>query len=169
MVQLLPRLHRLHREERGVSTVEFALIAVPVLLLVFGVLDFGLGIWTWNNLSQAVNQGVREAIVRGAGSPLGQPGDPGNDIAGGSWTGTCATAFPSSSIAGQVCTFARALDPSRLSVTITWQSCAPSCLVGPSTVTVGAHYQFEPLLSRLFPFTINLRSQATMRVACCSQ
>lgn len=169
MGQLRTGIVEAHRDVRGVSTVEFALIAIPLFLLVFGVLDFGFGIWTYNNLSQAVNQGAREAIVRGAESPLGQPGDPGNGVAGGSWTGNCATALPSDSIAGQVCTFARSLDPSRLNVTITWRGCAPSCLVGPSAVTVGAQYQFEPLLSRLFPFTIQLRSQATMRIACCRQ
>jgi len=152
------------RNERGVTTVEFALLSVPLFLLVFGVIDFGLGIWTYNNLSQAVTQGAREAIVRGAQSTLGQPGGPGNGGPGRSVSVTCAESPPASSIAGQVCTYAHPLDSAKLTVTITW-GCDP-CLVG-SPVTVNAAYVFEPVLSTLFPLAINLRSEATMRVACC--
>jgi len=42
--------------------VEFALIAPILILLVFGVIDFGRLIYTYATLNQAVNEGARTAI-----------------------------------------------------------------------------------------------------------
>lgn len=44
-------------EERGASAVEFALVVPLLLLVVFGIVDYGL----WFNESLNVRQGVREA------------------------------------------------------------------------------------------------------------
>lgn len=159
-----PLFTKAKNDERGVSTVEFALLLIPFLLLVFGVADFGLGVWAYNNLSQAVQEGAREAIVRGAGSTLGSPGDDGNNGAR-----TCADSLPSGSIAAQVCTHAHPLNPSSFIVTITWDCPFEQCGVT-RTVKVGGQYLFEPILRDVFPFpSINLRSEATMHVACCLQ
>jgi len=159
-----PPLTKARRDERGVSTVEFALLLIPFLLLVFGVVDFGLGVWAYNNLSQAVQQGAREAIVRGSGSPLGGPGDDGNNGAR-----TCADSLPTGSVAAEVCTHAHPLNPGNFTVTVTWNCPFEQCGVT-RTVTVGGQYLFEPMLRDVFPFpSINLRSQATMHVACCLQ
>jgi len=48
--------------ERSQSMVEFALIAPILILLVFGVIDFGRLIYTYATLNQAVNEGARTAI-----------------------------------------------------------------------------------------------------------
>jgi len=42
--------------------VEFALIAPILILLIFGVIDFGRLIYTYATLNQAVNEGARTAI-----------------------------------------------------------------------------------------------------------
>jgi TadE-like protein len=42
--------------------VEFALIAPILLILVFGIVDFGRAIYTYTTLNQAVNEGARTAI-----------------------------------------------------------------------------------------------------------
>jgi hypothetical protein len=42
--------------------VEFAIVAPLLLLLLFGVVDFGRAIYTYITLNQAVNEGVRVAI-----------------------------------------------------------------------------------------------------------
>jgi Flp pilus assembly protein TadG len=62
-------LARLWRGERGTAVVEFALISVPLLLIVFGVLDFGRALNYYNNLTQLAGQGARAAAVNQ--NPLG--------------------------------------------------------------------------------------------------
>jgi Flp pilus assembly protein TadG len=54
---------RLRREERGTAVVEFALVALPLCLIVFGVLDFGRALNYYNNLTQIAGQGARAAAV----------------------------------------------------------------------------------------------------------
>jgi TadE-like protein len=50
------------RGQRSQSMVEFALVAPLLLLLLFGIVDFGRVIYTYVTLSQAVNEGARVAI-----------------------------------------------------------------------------------------------------------
>lgn len=56
-------LTRLRREERGAMVVEFGLVVPILLLLVFGIIDFGRAYYTLNNLTSAVREGVRRAAV----------------------------------------------------------------------------------------------------------
>ena len=48
--------------QRSQSMVEFALVAPLLLLLMFGIIDFGRVIYTYVTLNQAVNEGARVAI-----------------------------------------------------------------------------------------------------------
>ncbi len=48
--------------ERSQSLVEFALVAPVLLLLLFGIIDFGRVIYTYITINQAVNEGARTAI-----------------------------------------------------------------------------------------------------------
>ncbi len=48
--------------ERSQSLVEFALVAPILLLLLFGIVDFGRVIYTYITINQAVNEGARTAI-----------------------------------------------------------------------------------------------------------
>jgi TadE-like protein len=50
------------RSQRSQSMVEFAIIAPLLLLLIFGIVDFGRVIYTYITLNQAVNEAVRVAI-----------------------------------------------------------------------------------------------------------
>jgi Flp pilus assembly protein TadG len=56
-------LRRLIRSERGTAVVEFALIATPLFLLVFGLVEFGRALNYYNDLTQLAGQGARAAIV----------------------------------------------------------------------------------------------------------
>lgn len=47
----------------GQSLVEFALILLPLLVILFGVFDFGRAIYAYNTLANAARAGVRVAIV----------------------------------------------------------------------------------------------------------
>jgi hypothetical protein len=50
------------RSQRSQGIVEFALVAPVLLLLLFGVVDFGRVIYIYVTLNQAVNEGARTAI-----------------------------------------------------------------------------------------------------------
>jgi Flp pilus assembly protein TadG len=56
-------LSALRREQRGTAVVEFALIAIPLCLIVFGILDFGRALNYYNDLTQIAGQGARAAAV----------------------------------------------------------------------------------------------------------
>lgn len=64
-------LARLWRSERGTAVVEFALVAMPLCLIVFGILDFGRALNYYNDLTQISGQGARAAAVNQ--DPLGGP------------------------------------------------------------------------------------------------
>ncbi len=54
-----------HRQ-RGASMPETAIVAVVVLALIFGIIDFGRAIYTYGYVAQLARQGARWAIVRGS-------------------------------------------------------------------------------------------------------
>jgi Flp pilus assembly protein TadG len=56
-------LRALRRDERGVAVVEFAMVVIPLFLLVFGVIDFGRALNYYNDLTQLAGQGARFAAV----------------------------------------------------------------------------------------------------------
>ena len=54
---------RLSHEERGVALVEFALVAPILLVLLFGMLDFGRVFNYWIDATHLSNEGARWAVV----------------------------------------------------------------------------------------------------------
>lgn len=54
---------QLVRNQRGTAVVEFAIIAAPLLVLVFGILDFGRALNYYNDMTQLAGQGARFAAV----------------------------------------------------------------------------------------------------------
>ena len=56
------RLHRWFRSQRSQGLTEFALIAPVILLLTFGIIDFGRGLYFYITLQQAANEGARVAV-----------------------------------------------------------------------------------------------------------
>lgn len=49
--------------QRGLSSVEFALVAGLFMILLFGVLEFGRLMYVWNTLAEATRRGARLATV----------------------------------------------------------------------------------------------------------
>jgi len=49
--------------EAGTAVVEFALVALPLFLIVLGILDFGRALNYYNDLTQLTGQGARAASV----------------------------------------------------------------------------------------------------------
>lgn len=54
---------RFRADERGAALLEFALIATVLLILVFGIIDFGRMLYTKNTLTNAAREGGRVAAV----------------------------------------------------------------------------------------------------------
>ena len=58
------------QQERGAAAVEFAIVVSVLVMLVFGVLEFGLGFWQVQNLRAATREGARVAAVRGTSTQV---------------------------------------------------------------------------------------------------
>ncbi len=56
------KLSRWFRSQRSQGMTEFALIAPIILLLTFGIIDFGRGLYFYITLQQAANEGARVAV-----------------------------------------------------------------------------------------------------------
>ena len=56
-------LNRFRRDARGSVLIEFALVLTVLLLLVFGIIDFGRLLFTANNLTAAAREGARYAAI----------------------------------------------------------------------------------------------------------
>jgi Flp pilus assembly protein TadG len=54
------------KAERGASLPETAIVMAALLLLTFGIIDFGRAFYTYSFVANAARQGVRWAIVRGS-------------------------------------------------------------------------------------------------------
>ena len=64
--RILRRLTPIARDERGAAAVEFALVLPILVVLGFGIIDFGRLLYTYNNLTSAVREGARFAAVQTA-------------------------------------------------------------------------------------------------------
>ncbi len=63
MVERIDRSAHERRYEAGTSVVEMAIVLPLLLLLVFGIAEFGVAFTRWNSLTNAVREGAREGVV----------------------------------------------------------------------------------------------------------
>lgn len=61
---------RLRSEERGAALVEFALVVPLLMAMMCVIIDFGLGLYTLNNIASAVREGARFGAVRATVTPV---------------------------------------------------------------------------------------------------
>jgi Flp pilus assembly protein TadG len=54
---------RMRARQDGQALVEFALVAPLLLMIVFGIIYFGIGLNTWLDMNRVANQGARQAAV----------------------------------------------------------------------------------------------------------
>lgn len=123
----------------GNVMVESAFCFLPVMLIFFAIMDFGMGIYAYNFVSYAAREGSRFAASRGAQSTSPATADSIRD-----------------KIQGQ----AIALDTTRVSVATTWN---PNNTPG-NTVTVNVSYRISPLIG-LFLGNITVGASSTMPIA----
>ena len=146
---------------RGQALTEFALVLPLLLLLVFGVFEFGRFILDYESLNNAVREGVRYAIVHGsdAACPSGPPALNSYNCEGakGEYVGEDTV--------NAVEQHAFGLDLSQLSVSACWGDNCPN-QQGPTNVrgtlvTVSATYTWRPLVSFLFLPSIAIQGTST--------
>ena len=121
------------RREEAQSLTEFALILPVFIILVFGIIDFGMGLRAYITVAQATREGARYGVVGNAA---------GSFSAGGS--GEC-NGSTSTSIVGKVCSTMNGLDLTNID-TVTVEcpdsATAPPCDPGDS-VEVHAEYRYH--------------------------
>lgn len=148
--------------ERGQAMVEFALILFPLLILVAGIIQFGIGLNFWLDQNRIANQGARWAVVNAwPGCARTAPHD------GCQATPACTAAPTNTTLANYL--KCQAISKGlRDSVTVT--VCYPDDLdaatdpgdVGtPVRVRLETPFKFVPILNI---GTITLRGTATMRL-----
>jgi len=62
--------HRMKRS-RGAAVVEFALLIIPLMVLVFGITEFGRAIYQYDTLTKATRNAVRYLSTRASGEGFG--------------------------------------------------------------------------------------------------
>lgn len=136
--------------ESGQAMVEFGLILFPLLLLVAGIIYFGIGLNYWLDEQRLANQGARWAVVN---SYPGCPSTALNSLSCG--TSTSLQRY----IACQP--VAKALKPT---VTISFPGVVSPAVPkngDPVQVTLTTPFKFVPIIG---VGTINLKAKATMRL-----
>ena len=148
-------LGRVIRGGHGQSLVEFAMVLPILLILIFGIIDFGMGLRSYISLTNATREGARFAAV-------------GN--LAGSYPTDC-DGSTSTSVVGRVCVTMEGLDLSDLQdVSVSY----PSGVAPGNEVVVSAQYIYNyitPLgdimnffTGGTFPDTFTLSTNTDMRL-----
>jgi len=143
------------RRERGQSLVEFALVLPIMMILIFGIIDFGMGLRSYISLTNATREGARYAAV-------------GNEA--GAYPTDC-DGSTTTSVIGRVCVAMEGLNLSNVgSVSVAY----PSGQTPGAEVVVSADYTYDfitPLGDLIgffsggsFPDTLNLSTTTDMRL-----
>jgi len=129
-----PRNSKRAATQKGAYLVEYSMVILIFLLVLFGIMEFGRIITAYNVLSGATREGTRYAIVHGSRS------------------GAAATA---TDVQTEVRRWCIGLDSSAVTVTTSW----PSGNGVGAPVSVATSYSITPLVGFLSSFTIGSRSQ----------
>ncbi|HEV2278665.1 MAG TPA: TadE family protein [Acidobacteriaceae bacterium] len=65
-MKIISKIRAGHKEERGETLLEFALSAVVVFMLLFGIMEFSRAMYIYHFMSYAAQAGTRYAAVRGS-------------------------------------------------------------------------------------------------------
>ena len=138
--------------DRGAAAVEFAIVLSVLLLIIFGIIDFGRLLYVVQGMKSASREGARTASVRADWAPSGTAGTIANSITG--------SAAGPASLAGGTLTYSGVRGATTFTQAST--SAVPLCTAaGPSTtITVSTTFRwFTPVF--LFASNINSVTQST--------
>jgi Flp pilus assembly protein TadG len=156
-----PKSRRARRGESGQALVEFALILFPLLLIVVGIIQFGIGLNYWLDEQRIANQGARWAVVNA------WPGCARTLPAGSCTALPACTSAPTNTTLENYLECQAVSKGLRNSVNVT--ICYPDdgdpsndgAVGSPVRVNVESQFKFVPLVGVR---TITLRGKATMRL-----
>ena len=144
---------RLVSSARGQSLMEISLLLPVLLIIVFGIIDFGLGMRSYISLSNGVREGARFAAL---GNPAGEPSD--------------CDGITNTTVYGALCAATDGLDLDELEPDVTY----PDGYASGNSVVVSADYSHNfvtPLGDLIgfvsggsFPTAIELHSSTDMRI-----
>ncbi|HEU4635494.1 MAG TPA: TadE/TadG family type IV pilus assembly protein [Edaphobacter sp.] len=125
-------LQKAYFKEDGQSIIEMALVLPMMILLVFGLFEFSMLLYTYSVMYEAAHQGIRYAEVHGSD------------------TGVIASGCSTSSPAGVISTVQNAAsaslhDTSAMTVTVCYPDTTGSTPLSLVTVTVG--YKYVPYVN----------------------
>jgi Flp pilus assembly protein TadG len=159
------RLTNLRDREDGQALVELALAFPLIMILIFGIVDFGRGVNYWNDENHIANVGARYAAVAGSStSPYGLP-----------TTGACPnytdlSAFLKCEVTQDSSELANGSGGTTgITSAVTIKVCAPTNAAGsPVTISLSAPYKWLPMPKVLggtsSSFTATLTGTSTMRL-----
>ncbi len=147
---------RRRRGDGGQSLVEFALILPVLLIVVFGIIDFAMGMRSYVALANATREGARFAAI---GAVFGTQADCG---------------VTNTTVVGRVCAAAEGLAKSRIAVETNPATVYPNGMAPGNSVVVKATYEYRFItpLGAIVDFfsggslgtSITLRSETDMRL-----
>jgi hypothetical protein len=150
MTRLLHRHTRPQDRESGQAMVEFALILFPLLLLVAGIIQFGIALNYWLDMQRIANQGARWAAVNN------WPPDCPANTAVGDCDGNPNPTLQQSLVSAAV--------TSGLQSSVTVEVCYPDGVASqghPVQVRLESPFKLLPILGW---GSLDLRADATMRL-----
>lgn len=154
------------KARRGVTVVETAVVILAFFVLVFGMLDLGIGVFNYHVLSNAARHMARQAIIHGDRAPpeMNQwpPDDPSNyDYANPFIT----QADESNEIAETLRPYLAGMDASAVTLRMEWISGANAN--GTNRVQVTLTAPFRPTLTCVFGPSARfpMRASSTMLMA----
>lgn len=147
---------RARRDEAGQAQVEFALSILFVLLLIFGIFELSMLLYTYNVMADAAKEGVRYAIVHGS-------------LSSSPCTAGCTAVTGTPAQGGVVETYAQASfhDITGMTVSLTYPDPATTTIPSngaPNRVRVVVAYPYSPLLNLGWP-TVTVRAASEGRIA----
>jgi Flp pilus assembly protein TadG len=131
------------RDEAGMAMLETVIVLPLLLMLFFGIIEFGIAFGRWQVLSNAAREGARRAVVFR---------DPA----------TCNAATVKDEVTSAVVAYAATLGMTVTSGEITLTG---ACVSGPSTVTISHNHDFM-FIQNFAPSvssTVKLVATSTMR------
>lgn len=145
------------KARHGATMVEAAVILTIFLLLIFGIIDLGRGVFRFNQLSQAARHGVRQAIVHGQFAPAGWNGGP--------W-GPSAIDVPATAIGIPIVDAVKPMlmncDLDNTRIQVTWLDGSNEV---EKRVRVTITSPFQPVVVSFFGGAFNLSAASTMPIA----
>lgn len=146
-----------HRQ-RGVAAVEFAILLIPLVLLTFGITEYGRAMYQYNALAKSTRNAARYLSEYAAGTEIG----PATDlVVYGCIRGVSCAGSPAPLVPGLSASNVRIADMKSSPTTHASQDTG-SGLVNLVTVTI-RDYRFQSLVPTLMPDITFGDISATMR------